>query len=74
LRDLKPFDRVENLAYKCEKIIQRYGLQQVVETKTGKKKWRQVIMSKIKPKPFSNRLGEAVANYIKFFHWLKEPL
>jgi hypothetical protein len=36
--NLKPFDRVENLACQSEKIIQTYGLQQIVETKAGKKK------------------------------------
>jgi hypothetical protein len=35
---LKPSDRVENLANQCEKFIQKYGLQQIVETKARKKK------------------------------------
>ena len=56
-KNLKLFGRVENLACQCEKIIQTYGLQQTVETKAGKKKWRQVIISNIKPKLFSDRLG-----------------
>ena len=38
--NLKPSYTVENLASQCEKIIQTYGLQQIVETKAGKKKWR----------------------------------
>jgi hypothetical protein len=60
--NLKPFDRVENLACQCEKIIQTYGLQQIVETKAGKEKWRKVIISKIKSKLFFDRLGKALAN------------
>ena len=79
--NLKPLNRVENLACQCGKIIQTYGLQQNAETKAGKKKWRQVIISKIKPKLFSDRLGEALANSldteiqpdsVKFFDCLKE--
>jgi hypothetical protein len=79
--NLKLFDRIENLACQCENIIQTIGLQQVIETKAGKKKWRQVIISKIEPKLLSNRLGEALANslntdirddYVKSFDWLKE--
>ena len=75
------FDRVENLAGQCEKIIQTYGLQQIFETKAGNKKWRQTIISKIKPKPFFDRLGEALANSldteirddcVEFFEWLKD--
>jgi hypothetical protein len=60
--NLKPFDRVESLACQCEKIIQTYVLQQGVETNAGKKKWRQVIISKIKPNAFPERLGEALAH------------
>ena len=79
--NLKPFDRVENLACQCEKIIEMYGLQQIVETKAGKKKWRQVIISKIKAKLFSDRIGESLdkfldteirEDYVKFFDWLNE--
>jgi hypothetical protein len=79
--NLKPFDRVENLACQCDQSTQTYGLQEIVETKAAKKKWRQVIISKIKPEPFSNRLEEALANslateirddYIKFFDYLQE--
>jgi len=64
-----------------QKTIQTYGIQQIVETKAGKKKWRQVIISKIKPKLLSDRLGEAWAksldteirdDYVKFFDWLKK--
>ena len=58
--NLKPFDRVKNIACQCQKIIQTYGLQQVVETEAGKKKRRQVIISKINPKPFSDRLRKAL--------------
>jgi hypothetical protein len=65
----------------CEKIIQTLSLQQIVETNAEKKKWRQVIISKIKPKPFFDRLWKALANYLdaeipddcaKFFERLKE--
>ena len=78
--NLKPFDRVESVAFQCERIIQTYGLHQIVESKAEKKKWRQVIVSKIKPKLFSGRLGEALTNsldteirdnYVKFFECLK---
>jgi hypothetical protein len=37
-----------------QKVIQTYGLQQIVETKAGQKKQRQVIISKIKLRPFFN--------------------
>ena len=79
--NLKPLDRVENVTCQCEKIIQTYGLQQIVETKAGMKKWRQVIISKIKPKPFSDTLGDALTNSldteiredcVKFFDWSKD--
>jgi hypothetical protein len=57
--NLKPFDRVEKLACQCDEIIQTHGLEQIVGTKAGKKKWRQVIISQIEPKVFYVRLGEA---------------
>jgi hypothetical protein len=56
--NLQTFDTVQNLSWQCEKIIQTYDLQQVVETKVGNKKWRQVILSKIKPKPFPDLLAK----------------
>jgi hypothetical protein len=79
--NLKPFDRLGNLTIQCEKINQTYGLQQMFGTKAGKNKWREVIIFKIKPKPFSGRLGRTLTNsldrkirdnYAKFFDWLKE--
>jgi len=35
--NFKPFDRVENFACQFEKIIQTYGLEQIVKTKAEKK-------------------------------------
>jgi len=79
--ELKSYDRIEDLSCQCDNVILRYGLQQVLGTKERKKKWREIMISKIKPKPFSDKLLEVLHNPLNkaireddvhFFEWIKE--
>ena len=49
--ELKPYDKIEYLSCQCENLILRY-----------KKKWMEIMISEIKPKPFSDKLLEVSDN------------
>jgi hypothetical protein len=79
--ELKPYDRIEDLSCQWENVILRHGLEQVLGTKEGKNQWRKIMISKIKPKPFSDKLVEVLdyslnkairEDVVHFFEWLQE--
>ena len=69
--EVKPCDRIEDLSCQCQNVI----------LKEGKKKCRDIMIFKIKPKPVSDKVFEVSDNLLNkaiqeddvhFFEWLKE--
>jgi hypothetical protein len=55
-------DRVDDLVCYFNKVIHTYDLGENVGTKEGKKKWREVIISKIKPQTTSPNFSKNLTN------------